>query len=357
MKALKKLLKKLPGIRRIVAQRDLLAMELDSLIRRGGFYPPGHFYSPIPNIDEVKKDETQICSLSREDIGGIDLNYEDQVLFLDSFVPYLKEQPFSEKKQEGLHYFFENEAYSYADALTLYGVIRRFKPKRIIEVGSGYSSCLTLDTNRLYFDNAIELTFIEPYPQLLKNLLEEEQSSQVRILEMRLQDVPIEVFDKLEANDILFIDSTHVSRVNSDVNRALFELFPKLKPGVLIHIHDVFWPFNIRASGFSKTEDGTRSTLCVRSFKTTPTIKSCSGITIWPKNICQCSPKRPRFFQRIKVARSGFGRHAKTWCINIGFAGDLNQSGLSHLEIVRSVKWRSTEGAVEANHIQHSMIS
>lgn len=125
----------------------------------------------------------------------------------------------------------------------LYSMIRHFRPKRIIEVGSGYSSCATLDTNESFFGNAISCTFIEPYTDLLNSLIREEDKSRINIIPKRLEDVDEEIFTSLEENDILFIDSTHVSKINSDVNYLFFRILPLLRKGVIIHIHDIFYPF------------------------------------------------------------------------------------------------------------------
>jgi predicted O-methyltransferase YrrM len=151
--------------------------------------------------------------------------------------------PFKDEKVPGLRYYFLNESYSYSDAIFLYCMIRKLKPKRIIEVGSGFSSCVTLDTNELYFNNQINCTFVEPYPALLKSLINEGDNSNVKIYELKLQDVPLDTFMKLNANDILFIDSTHVTKFNSDVNYVIHKILPALAEGVYIHFHDIFYPF------------------------------------------------------------------------------------------------------------------
>jgi len=100
-----------------------------------------------------------------------------------------------------------------------------------------------LDTNEHFFKNSIKLTFIEPYIDRLKSLLKENDYETTTIIEKDVQGVNVEVFEKLNAGDILFIDSTHVVKTGSDVNYIFFEILPKLKSGVLIHFHDIFYPF------------------------------------------------------------------------------------------------------------------
>jgi hypothetical protein len=122
-------------------------------------------------------------------------------------------------------------------------MLRWLRPRRLIEIGSGFTSALTLDTNQRFLDNRLACTFIEPYPELLRTLLQEGDEQRVTIIPTRLQDVELPVFDTLEAGDVLFIDSTHVAKVNSDVNRLFFEILPRLAPGTFVHIHDVFAGF------------------------------------------------------------------------------------------------------------------
>lgn len=204
-------------------------------------FPNGNYYSTIPNIKEIFDYEEKIFNNKFKYVEGIDLNIKHQLELLDKFSVYYKDVPFSNKKLDSLRYHFENGAFEYSDALILYSMLRYLKPKRVIEVGSGYSSCVTLDTNEMFFKNEISCKFIEPYPNLLKSLIKTDEK--IDIIEKRLQDVSIDVFEELEAGDILFIDSTHVSKCNSDVNYIIFDILPRLKKGVIIHFHDIFYPF------------------------------------------------------------------------------------------------------------------
>lgn len=204
--------------------------------------PPGHFYSPIPSIRNIRQKENDIWNVP-EDIPGIDLNIENQIKLFHKFKEYYNELPFGNYKKENLRYHSENPSYSLSDAIFLYCMIRYIRPKKIIEVGSGYSSCVILDTNELYFDNSISCNFIEPYPQLLLSLIKDEDKNRHEIIQKNLQDIDINKFTELYTNDILFIDSTHVSKIGSDVNRIFFDILPRLKSGVYIHFHDIFYPF------------------------------------------------------------------------------------------------------------------
>lgn len=241
--AIKSAVKKLPGVRKIVSERDKLHSELVALKKNQRFVPPGHFYSPIPSLDEIKRDESKIFGSVPRNIIGLELHEAAQLKLLDKFVAYYDEMPFQSQKCEGLRYYFENPAYSYSDAILLHCMIRFLQPKRIIEVGSGFSSCMTLDTNELFCGGSITTTFIEPYPELLMSLIKDIDKNTIKIIPSRLQDVDLCEFQALQANDILFIDSTHVSKINSDVNRIFFDILPRLSSGVHVHFHDIFFPF------------------------------------------------------------------------------------------------------------------
>jgi predicted O-methyltransferase YrrM len=222
--------------------------ELAETTRRQGFVPSGHFYSPVPDFDEIKKDQDRIFAEPTKTVPGLELNESEQLALLEEFSPIYQEMPFTPEKKNGLRYHYDNPAYSYSDAIHLHCMMRHLKPKRMIEVGSGFSSCMMLDTNELYFDNKIKTTFIEPYPELLLSLIKEDDKDRITTIPTRLQDVQLGVFDALQPNDILFIDSTHVSKIASDVNRILFEILPRLSDGVYIHFHDILFPFEYHSS-------------------------------------------------------------------------------------------------------------
>lgn len=205
-----------------------------------GSYPPGHFYSPIPSVEEVLKDEKRIWSDS-EILPGIDLNEEEQLELLKSIVPLYKNIPFTAKRKDGLYYFFERGSYSYSDAIFLYLMLRHLAPSKVIEVGSGSSSCVMLDTNRHYLNNKMSLTFIDPFPNKMPSIPKISHGT-TNLVPRRVQDVETDLFQTLGENDILFVDSTHVAKVGSDVNDIFFRILPNLRSGVYIHFHDIFFP-------------------------------------------------------------------------------------------------------------------
>lgn len=230
---------------RQVSQLSAQISQLTNQMSRMGelpFVPNGHFYSPIPSKIELNQDYDRIFPEVYLSPSGINFRAQQQVELLKRLSQFYRELPFGEERGK-YRYGFSNSAYSWSDAICLNAMLRHVRPKRVVEVGSGHSSCMTLDTNEIWFNNAIECTFIEPYPELLFSLLRDGDRDRISILPSRVQDVDLEVFRRLEENDILFIDSTHVSKTGSDVNRLYFDVLPSLAAGVYVHIHDVFHKF------------------------------------------------------------------------------------------------------------------
>ena len=227
-----------------------LKAELKAAMSPAGFVPPGHYYSPLPDFDQIRRDEERIFTPWPRTIPGIDLREEEQLALLKSLAEYYRDIPFPDHQTGNFRYHFFNQSYAYSDGVFLYCMLRHLKPRRIIEVGSGYSSCVTLDTDELFLNKRTEITFIEPYPQLLQSLIREEDKGRVTIVPQPLQQVDRSVFDKLEAGDVLFIDSTHVGKVDSDVNRLFFEILPAVRRGVYVHLHDIFYPFEYPKESF-----------------------------------------------------------------------------------------------------------
>ena len=204
-------------------------------------HPAGHYYSPVPSLGDIQAADGAFGR--PRPLSGVDLDDAGQVALFQELVPFYAELPWGETPGKGLRFGLRNDFYSFADAIFLYCVMRRFRPRRVIEVGSGYSSCAMLDTSDRFLGGQVQFTFIEPYAQAFLALLKPEDRAALRLLESRVQDVPLETYDALAANDILFVDSSHVSKFGSDLNHIVFEVLPRLAPGVLVHFHDVYYPF------------------------------------------------------------------------------------------------------------------
>jgi predicted O-methyltransferase YrrM len=229
---LKKLLLKIPALKQMY--NDV------QKYKKG--YPPGHYFSPIVSIEEVGLHADKIFN-TEAIIQGIDLNTGEQTALLHQLQTNYGDTIYLKENTKGLRYYFNNNTFEYSDAIFLHLMLRHYRPKRIIEIGSGFSSAVMMDTNEFNLNNAIELTFIEPYPERLQKLMKPGDEQAVNLIVKNLQDVDLSIFKKLEAGDILFVDSTHVSKTGSDVNTILFEILPALPKGVIIHFHDIFYPF------------------------------------------------------------------------------------------------------------------
>ncbi|MEO1615688.1 MAG: class I SAM-dependent methyltransferase [Planctomycetota bacterium] len=236
---IKKLVQQLPPISRLIEQRNELCRELVAMKERSAF-EDGHFYSPIPNNEDITGCYANTASSDVMELPGIDLNLEQQKWWMHRLVEFYPELPFQDEPEDGLRYHFNNQVFCGADAVSLYGLMRSIQPKRIVEIGSGFSSAVMLDTNERFLDSSCHLTFIEPYPDRLHGLLTDADRQSSCIIEKRVQDVTEEPWSDLDAGDFLFIDSSHVSKCGSDVNRIYFEILPKIRPGVIVHVHDIF---------------------------------------------------------------------------------------------------------------------
>lgn len=236
----KSLIKKTPGLWKAYSLLQALKTSQNPFLTSAA---PGHFYSPIPDIDYIQKHRENIFARDRTSCPGIELAIQEQIGLIRDLVPYYGQMPFSENKQDGFRYYFNNAYFGHGSAIILYSLMRHFQPQSIVEVGSGFSSAAMLDVNDRFFDGTIQFTFVEPYPERLLSLLTERDRARHHICVDIAQDVPKVVYTELKNNDILFIDSSHVAKIGSDVVFLLTEILPILPKGVIIHIHDIYWPF------------------------------------------------------------------------------------------------------------------
>jgi predicted O-methyltransferase YrrM len=205
-------------------------------------HPPGHYYSPLPSLEEISARRAILWPEPPPSrLGGIDTRDADQLLLVSELARFHDDQPFGDEPGAN-RYGFRNDFYGPAEGIVLYCMLRHLRPSRVVEVGSGFSSALMLDTRDRHLPD-IDFTFIEPNPAPLQRLLTEQDRVQVQLLVQQVQDVPLDVFSQLGAGDILFIDSSHQMKLGSDVNDLLFRVLPALERGVYVHFHDIAWPF------------------------------------------------------------------------------------------------------------------
>ena len=202
---------------------------------------PSHFYFPVPNLKSFQGKDWKEC----RPCAGLDFRIEEQIERLHTEIaPFAPEWTFPERaSSDDQQFHFNNGFFERVDAEVAYALVRNRKPRRIIEIGSGNTTLLlsaALERNA-HEGYAGELISIEPHPApYLKYGLK----GLTQLIESPVQRVPVDSFRTLRANDILFIDSSHVVSMDSDVLFECLRILPELAPGVLVHFHDVFTPFD-----------------------------------------------------------------------------------------------------------------
>lgn len=205
-------------------------------------YPPGHFYSPLPDRNEAESAIAKAAEVPVASLPGLAIDDDGILKTWEVIQPWMAQAPFPLERTDGFRYFYKNDFYSFGDAQVYFAMICHFKPKRIIEIGSGYSSAVALDTRR-YLGRDIQLTFIEPHTDRLEQLIRPGDENSARFIRSKVQNLSPDFFDHLREDDFLFIDSSHVLKTGSDVAYEFFEIFPRLRKGVIVHLHDIHWPF------------------------------------------------------------------------------------------------------------------
>ena len=206
-------------------------------------FAPGHFYSPIVDPAALAGRREALWPASPA-LVGIDFNDASHRRVLTEWFPrYIGDYDYPEHGDEAESpacFYTQNSQFTWLDSRALFVLLRAWRPARIIEVGSGFSSLLVADVNRRFLGGAVDFTCIDPYP---RDFLGDGVPGISRVMASRVQDVPPDTFRALQAGDVLFIDSSHVAKTGSDVNHLLFDVLPMLAAGVHLHVHDIFLPF------------------------------------------------------------------------------------------------------------------
>ncbi|OGT90688.1 MAG: hypothetical protein A2286_05555 [Gammaproteobacteria bacterium RIFOXYA12_FULL_61_12] len=234
---MKRLLRKLIALAVSRLPKGLLIdIEFFELFQRRGWHVvPNHFYDPIPDTSQLPD---RLWERPSEMIG-IDQNIEAQAALLEEIAGS------GLKEYAALGAETTASAFAGIDGAMLYSLVRRLKPRRMIEIGSGASTLLTLramELNRAEDPAAQgEFTAIEPYPS---ETVRKALRGKGTLIEEKVENLPLALFEALGENDILFIDSSHSVKIGSDVHYEILEILPRLKKGVHIHIHDIFLPYH-----------------------------------------------------------------------------------------------------------------
>ena len=209
--------------------------------RRNMLFRPGHYYSPIVDVESVRH------LYSSNDIPtsllDIDINQQRMQSTWKSLSVYFDIE-FPLNKVNERKYYSNNRRFGIGDAGVLHAMLSLFRPKKFVEIGSGFSSAVLIDlVEEGGLDCLTDVVFIDPFPTILNSSIGVPSSDKYRVIEKPVQFAPVEIFASLNEGDFLFIDSTHVLKTGSDVCYELFDILPSLRKGVMIHFHDIFWPF------------------------------------------------------------------------------------------------------------------
>jgi predicted O-methyltransferase YrrM len=204
---------------------------------------PGDFGSPVVDPRRLRgigsDDPTMV------DLPGIELSVEHHQAVWRQWLPHIERWEADAAAGRRYHAGAGNDMFGATSGRWLAGAIGSIRPKRYVEIGSGFSSALILDINdEQRPDDPIHCTFIDPKPDRLLGLLRAGDEEHCDFLKCPVQEVDLSVFDRLESDDVLFIDSSHVAKSESDVVTELFTILPRLKSGVYIHFHDIPYPFD-----------------------------------------------------------------------------------------------------------------
>jgi hypothetical protein len=211
------------------------------ICRRMGFQPLLlHYYQPLPEYENVP---LQFFDLPHH-CPGFEMDKDDFSAQLQQLGVYSNECVWPETTNKPGEYYTQNYQFGYSSAVLLFTMIRANASKRVVEIGSGFSSQVSFEALcKNHAMNDIKLTCIEPYPSDWLEDFAASHPTSVHLLKMKAQDIDLNTYLSLEAGDVLFIDSSHVSKLASDVNFLYLQVLPLLDRGIIIHVHDIYIPY------------------------------------------------------------------------------------------------------------------
>ena len=203
-----------------------------TFLKFGMFPIVNHYYEPLFDYRKIPRSDDTITHLR--------FNDEAQLSFLKNFNFGPELSVIAQDQTAPGEYYYRNGSFGSGDAELYYSIIRKFKPKKILEIGSGYSTLIALkarDRNSMEDDkSATEIICVEPYE--MRYL----ESKNVRLIREKIEDLGPQIFNELNAGDVFFIDSSHIIRPGGDVTYLILKILPMVKSGVMIHFHDIFLP-------------------------------------------------------------------------------------------------------------------
>ena len=216
-----------------------LAQSHPEVVDHWGYHiRPIHYYEPVPDFRALTSEQFE----RRREFRSIDFRWDEQLRLLRELA-----DEYRDELRQLDHTHFENDYFNGFDAAVYYSLIRQLNPKHVVEIGSGYSTRIADQALARNADGG-KLTCIEPHPQERLN----GHRLNVELIEKRVEEIDVDFFSQLEANDVLFIDSSHTVKFGSDVCYELLDVLPALRPGVWVHVHDIFFPHDYPAEWILK---------------------------------------------------------------------------------------------------------
>jgi hypothetical protein len=249
--------------RRIARRRgfELVRVDEHDLIPKGAYdlFPKGEYdvvrrdyYSPVPNLELLPDDIWD----RRSKLGGVDLRVEAGIELIENeLAEYVREFDVSlEGPASPGKFVLRNGNYESVDAELLYAMLRARKPRLVMELGSGFTTLLIGKAARRNASEGAETRHLayDPFPRA--QILGEAPPPPTRFEPISATDVPLDAFAQLSAGDILFVDTTHTVKLGSDVNYLVLDVLPTLAPGVIVHFHDIFLPWEYPRQWFEEMQ-------------------------------------------------------------------------------------------------------
>lgn len=235
----KPLLKILVKLMKIIA---VTGKGSDTCLKEGFLPMPVHYYSPVPDIDDLAK--RNIWKV-RSELKGVNFRQGQQVELLQRLgKAFSDECKWPLKPTDNITEFnLMNPSFSYGCAASTHCIIRKNKPSVLIEIGSGLSSKVISGALAMNFRNDgtdSSYIIVDPYPA---DFIKDDAVKIKELYETRVELLDPAVFDQLKGDDILFIDSGHCVKIGGDVNFLFLDILPRLRPGVIVHVHDIAFPY------------------------------------------------------------------------------------------------------------------
>jgi len=219
------------------------------VLPKGRFDVARHdYYSPIPDLSALPGTVWQ----RQSDMAGVAISSLAGMTFIESelqeFIAEMR-VPLRDPGEPGV-FFLNNHAFESVDAELLYGMIRALRPRRVVELGSGYSTLVIDMAAKRNADEGVPTQHVsyDPYPR--QHVLGSTASGPT-LEQISATDLPLSTFTDLDVGDVLFVDTTHTVKLASDVNFIVLDVLPRLRPGVVVHFHDIFLPWEYPKVWFS----------------------------------------------------------------------------------------------------------